>query len=71
MSWDASFEAPDPGVGIGLSQFTFDETSGRQEVIEELKKLEDNLAIRPAGTPRMFWITCGCLFVRWATKLTR
>ncbi len=39
MSWDTSYEAPELGVGLGLSQFTFEEASGRQEVIEELQKL--------------------------------
>ena len=44
MSWDTSFEAPEPGVGIGLSQFAFEEVSGCQEVIKaELKKLVDRL----------------------------
>ena len=39
MSWDTLYEAPEPGVGLELSQFAFEEASGRQEVIEELKKL--------------------------------
>jgi hypothetical protein len=43
MSWDTFFEALEPGVGLELSQLTFEEASGRQEVIEELKKLVDGL----------------------------
>ena len=43
MSWDAPFKAPEPGVGIGLSKLAFKEESGRQEVIEEMKKLADGL----------------------------
>ena len=43
MSWDTSFEAPELGVGLGLSQFAFEEASRRQEVNKELKKLADGL----------------------------
>ena len=70
MLWDNPYEAPAPGLGIGLSEFEFEDTSGRQEVVEERQTESRSLAIRPARTPRMLWITCGCLFVRWLMKLT-
>jgi hypothetical protein len=40
MLWDDLYEAPEPGLD---SKFDFEETIGRQEMIEELKRLADGL----------------------------